>query len=469
MRKTMLLVTVMLAALVLAGGAALSQTPPPGGEAEDVPPGALPGAGVVPGEYVVVLEEGATDEDGEEGPGEVAAEDEEEHPGLEVEKVYSEAIEGYAAEIPPGEVEDVEDDPGVLFVAENRVFRQPESNQPARKRSKSTQVLPTGTDRVQGDRSSTKSGNGRGTVGNVGIAVFDAGVDPEHPDLNVAGGVDCNPTTDGYDDRNGHGTGVAGVAAAKDDDIGVVGIAPGAPIYSVKVLDDEGYGDLAQVICGVDWVTANADKIGVANLSLAETENVSDDGNCGLSNEDAFHLAICRSVEAGVTYVVSAGNDGVDFSTVVPAAYDEVLTVTAITDFDGRPGGKSGPRDGEGGCQSVYYELGARDDRAVFFSNFATAGSPDARHTVAAPGVCLSSDFPGGRYSVYSGTSFSAPVVAGTAALYKSRNPDATPRQVRDRLIADARARPESYGFKGDPRRPIGDRYYGYLVHAGGY
>lgn len=140
--------------------------------------------------------------------------------------MYGEALEGYAAEIPAGEVADVEDDPGVLFVAKNREIRRPQSDRFGRPRS--TQVLPTGTDRVQGDRSSTRSGNGRGTVDGVGIAVLDSDVDGEHPDLNVAGGVDCASTPGGYDyDRDGHGTGIAGLAAAKDDRLGVVGSPPG--------------------------------------------------------------------------------------------------------------------------------------------------------------------------------------------------------------------------------------------------
>jgi len=313
------------------------------------------------------------------------------------------------------------------------------------------------------------SGDGRGRV-NVGIAVFDAGVDDEHPDLNVAGGKDCS-SLGAYDDRNGHGTEVAGLAAARDNGFGVVGVAPGAPVYSVRVFDDRGYGTLATILCGVDWVTDNAGKVGVANLSLGDDTSGGDDGACGRRNRDPLHLAICSSVGEGVAYVASAGNDNANFKNTLPAAYDEVLTATAITDFDGWPGGRSGPIP-EYYCQTFFAEeLSARDDKAAtFFSNYATPGSEDARHTIAAPGVCLQSTFPDERYvEGILGTSFATPIVAGTAALYISSHPGATPRQVRERLVADARARPGSYGFVGDPRRPIRDRYYGHLVHAGGY
>src|SRR4030095_13045736 len=95
----------------------------------------------------------------------------------------------------------------------------------------------------------------------------------------------------------------------------------------------------SSVICGLDWVTANVatHNIKVANMSLSGAG--SDDGNCGNTNNDALHKAICSSVAAGVTYVVAAGNENTNFAGSVPAAYDEVLTVTAVADFNGQPAG----------------------------------------------------------------------------------------------------------------------------------
>ena len=132
---------------------------------------------------------------------------------------------------------------------------------------------------------------------------------------------------------------MAGTIGAINNSSGVVGVAPGIPIYSVRVLNNQGSGSFSSIICGIDWVTANAARLNikVANMSLGGSGT--DDGNCGNSNADAMHKAICTSVAAGVTYVVAAGNSNVDFSGFVPAAYNEVLTVTAAADYNGQPGG----------------------------------------------------------------------------------------------------------------------------------
>jgi subtilisin family serine protease len=238
-----------------------------------------------------------------------------------------------------------------------------------------------------------------------------------------------------------------------------VGVAPGIRIYSVRVLNNAGSGSWASVICGIDWVTANASrlKIKVANMSLGGTG--SDDGNCGNSNSDALHKAICNSVAAGVTYVVAAGNDNSDFAGFVPAAYDEVLTVTAMADFNGQPGGGAPAT-----CRSDV------DDAPADFSNFTGIGSPDADHTIAAPGVCIYSTWKGGGYQTISGTSMASPHVTGTAALcIETGHCSGSPTNVVNQLRSDAAAQVVGYGFSGDPDRAIGDRYYGYLVRAGGY
>ena len=178
------------------------------------------------------------------------------------------------------------------------------------------QALPTGINRIDADTSSTLAGNGSGSV-NINVAVIDTGINVSHPDLNVVGGRDCAPGL-GYEDGNGHGSHVAGTIAAKDDANGVVGVAPGARLYAVKVLNDAGIGLTSDIVCGINWVTStrtDADpnnNIAVANMSLGG--GGSDDGNCGNSNADAEHLAICNSVNAGVTYVVAAGNDGVNYA-----------------------------------------------------------------------------------------------------------------------------------------------------------
>jgi subtilisin family serine protease len=200
-------------------------------------------------------------------------------------------------------------------------------------------------------------------------------------------------------------------------------------------------------------------------MSLGGLAPHGDDGNCGLTNNDALHLAICNSVAAGVTYVVSAGNETDDLGGYSPASYDEVLTATAMADYDGQPGGLAAT---PAGCSG----LGA-DESSATFSNFATMPG-DIGHTIAAPGVCVGSTYLGGTYAISSGTSFASPLVAGTVALCIASGPCAglTPAQIIQKIIADAaaynNAHPE-YGFVGDPLRPIEGKYYGYLIRAAKY
>jgi subtilisin len=437
-------------------------------------------AGANPGAYIVVLKTSVAD------PAAVARE-QARKTNAQVSYVYSHALKGYAAALPATTLSAVEADPRVAFVAADDQFRltdlgatSPASASPSGISPtclpgsvpdlRVAECLPAAVDRVDGDRSSTRSGDGRGAV-DLNVAVVDSGVDPTHPDLNVVGGTNCGGNSGDFSDDVGHGTEVAGVIGARDNGFGVVGIAPGARLWAAKVDGNGGSTTTSRLVCAIDWVTATrtdgdaTNDIAVANMSLESKGK--DDGNCGRTNKDALHLAICASVSAGVAWVVAAGNGTADFGNVIPASYDEVVTATAMADFDGQPGGSSAPMCFAG-------DLPERDDYATTFSNFATAGG-DRAHVVAASGSCVVTTQRGGSYGFDSGTSFASPAVAGTVALCIAGGGCAglRPQQIVAKIVADAAAYNTShpaYGFAGDPlHSPDPSRYYGYLVRAGLY
>jgi subtilisin len=372
--------------------------------------------------------------------------------GLRVSHVYGSAIKGYAATLPTSALERLREDPRVASIS------------PDRPMGILAQTKPTGIRRIAAPKSSTAAGDGVGTVG-IDVAVIDTGIDLDHPDLNVMGGINCS-TGNSHDDGHGHGTHVAGTIGARDNAIGVVGVAPGARLWSVRVLSDSGSGTDATVLCGVDWVDsmapANGGPIRVANMSLGGGGG--DDGACGRVDDDPVHAAICEATADGVLFVVSAGNSRRNIAGQVPAAYNEVLTVSAVADFNGQAGG--------GAAATCRADV---DDTAADFSNFTRVGSADEAHVIAAPGVCIKSTWKGGGYRRLSGTSMASPHVAGAAALClgSGRCAGLSPAELLQKLRTDAAARPASYGYAGDPTRPIFSggitRFYGFLVYVGGY
>ncbi|MCH8247453.1 MAG: S8 family serine peptidase [Bacteroidetes bacterium] len=308
---------------------------------------------------------------------------------------YETALLGFAAKLSSEAVARLEDDPLVDYIERDRV------------RHIFEQTVSTGVQRIFADDNPNLKIDGTDDYRvDVDVAIIDTGIDFEHPDLNVIGGVNCSgggpfrsKCKSGGDDDHYHGTHVAGTVGGLDNGIGVVGVAPGARLWAVKVLDKNGSGWVSWIVAGIDWIASNADIIEVANMSL---------GGSGYSQ--AEYDAIQGTVDVGVAFAVAAGNSDADASNYSPAAFDNVLTVSALADFDGAPGGLGSPS-----CRSD------EDDTLANFSNWGNAVQ------ITAPGVCIFSTFPieQGSYGTISGTSMASPHAAGALALLaSSSNPN---------------------------------------------
>ncbi|MCP3820397.1 PKD domain-containing protein [Streptomyces sp. A3M-1-3] len=326
-----------------------------------------------------------------------------------VKSVYRHALKGYSATLPDSAVARLRSDPRVASVEPDQVA------------TITGQTVPTGVQRIFADDNVDLDIDGVDDVRtDVDIAILDTGIDHDHPDLNVVGRTNCgygftgcndNDSESAMDDNHGHGTHVAGSAAAIDNGSGVVGVAPGARLWSVKVLNDAGSGPLSDIAEGLDWVAARSTTIEVVNLSLG----------CECAGDTALSTAIANLVDKGVVVVVAAGNNGKDASSFFPASHPDVITVSALADFNGAPGG--------GAASTCRAET---DDTLADFSNFGSTVE------IAAPGTCIYSTTLDGGYSTLSGTSMASPHVAGAAGYYASlKNPGsrADVLKIRDDLV----------------------------------
>lgn len=386
------------------------------------------GGRVIPGEYIVTLHNNSNvDVDAFMNEHKLLAH-----------AAYTKALKGFAGTLSDKQVKQLKDDPrveaiepdvevnafGPLDVVKEKI--EEKAIQKAQATAISTQVLPTGINRIDAEVSPLAKINGVDERVNVDVAVIDTGVQKTHPDLNVYKQVKFT-RENSVDDMNGHGTHVAGTIGALDNGVGVVGVAPGARIWSVKVLDKNGSGNMSDIIAGIDYVTANAASIEVANMSLG----------CDCTSS-ALNTAITNAVNAGVTIVVAAGNSAKDAATFSPANHPSVIAVSAIADYNGLPGGAA--------AATCYSDV---DDTFANFSNFGSTVD------IAAPGVCIKSTWKGSTYNTISGTSMASPHVAGAAALYIAKNGKPTNAtgvaNVRSALIAAGTAQTAVNGFTGDP------------------
>ena len=323
-------------------------------------------------------------------------------------------INAVSAELSEVSVSALKKDPHVAYIEADKVITVVE---PVLVTSSTDQELldSWGVKRIGADMAAMKGIKGAG----INVAILDTGIDSNHPDLkdNYKGGYNfVYDNNDPYDDsRYGHGTHLAGIIAARDNGTGVVGVAPEASIYALKVLNGGLMGTTTDILAGIEWAITN--KMNVINMSFgAQMDSL------------AFRDACDAAFKAGIVLVAAAGN----FNQPIvdnPAGFDPVIAVSAT----------------------------AQDDTKALFSNYG------AKVELSAPGLAVMSTVPGGGYGLMSGTSQATPHVTGVAALIFSsgiedENGDGSlADEVKQRLVATATD-------LGDPGR---DAYFGYgLVNA---
>lgn len=338
-------------------------------------------AQAIDGSYIVVLKDGTA----------VSANSQAREYGATVKHRYSHVLRGYSATMSERQAKRLAADPAVAYVEQDQVVRalETQSNPPS-----------WGLDRV--DQRDLPLGNSyqySTTASTVNAYVLDTGINTAHSDFGGRAVWGTNTTGDGKDsDCHGHGTHVAGTIGGKAH-----GLAKAVKLTAVKVLDCGGSGEYSVVIAGIDWVTKNAKKPAVANMSL------------GGGTSSAVDDAVKRSINSGVVYAIASGNGNIfgqpqDASTVTPA----------------RTGGTCGP--------AITVNASQKTDAKASFSNYGKCTD------IYAPGVDITSAWIGSNTATktISGTSMATPHVAGAAALYLAANPSATAAQVKSGLTGNA-------------------------------
>ncbi|MFF7014463.1 MULTISPECIES: S8 family peptidase [Streptomyces] len=379
------------AAVALAAAGTLPAT-----AAESAPEGVILNAGApgtVSDSYIVTLKDSAVKSDSAQGKALAKKY------GASIERTYRSALNGYAVEATAAEAKRFAADPAVASVSQNRTFTvsATQNNPPS-----------WGLDRIDQrnlplDQRYTypdKAGEG------VTAYVIDTGVRISHSDFGgrAFNGYDAIDNDNVAQDGHGHGTHVAGTVAGS-----AYGVAKKAKIVGVRVLNNQGSGTTAQVVAGIDWVTANAVKPAVANMSL------------GGGADSVLDAAVQRSINAGITYAVAAGNESTNANTKSPARVADAITVGSTTNTDARSS----------------------------FSNYGAVVD------IFAPGSSITSAWntSDSATNTISGTSMASPHVAGAAALYLADNPGSTPAQVSAGLVAAATTGVVGNPGSGSPNR----------------
>jgi subtilisin len=371
----------------------------------------------IEGRYIVTLKAGAD-------PAAVANAH-----GIKPDQVYSRVINGLAGAIPPGILARLERDPDVERITPDNLVYAIGKPGDSFSIESTGQVTPAGVQRIAPTGGFTGAG--------IGVAVVDTGLDFNHADLSAnisSSSFNGFAAARGQDDQ-GHGTHVGGIIAALNNTIDVVGVAPAAKLYAVKVLDSTGSGPDSTVIAGLDWVAKNAalvtPNIRVVNMSL---------GRAASSDDSAMHAAIQKLNGLNIAVVVAAGNDpSLEAKDQVPAGFSEVIAVASTTAKNGT-------------TQSKRVKTVISSDTASYFTSDGALSAEGVGVTISAPGeeqenidsagfirsVGILSLQLGGGTTRMSGTSMASPHVAGVAALLCQKTPGITPSGIRSAITASA-------------------------------
>lgn len=290
---------------------------------------------------------------------------------------YSKALNGVAVTLTPADLKRLATDDRIKYIEQDRVvsLAPPSGVGPGGGSTPPAQVTPYGITRVNG---------ASGYTGSNVAWVIDTGIDLDHPDLNVDASRGFNTFTSGkdgasLDDGNGHGTHVSGTIAAINNSIGVIGVAPGATVIPVKVLNSRGSGTYSGVIAGVDFVAANGSSGDVANMSL------------GGPVSTALDNAVEAAAGNGIKFALAAGNESDNANSHSPARANgsNIYTISAMNSSDN-------------------------------WASFSNYGNPPVDY--CAPGVSILSTWKGGGYNTISGTSMASPHAAGVLLLGNARS-----------------------------------------------
>lgn len=332
--------------------------------------------------------------------------------------IYRHALNGFAAAMDSATIGKLKQDDRIAAVsADAEVFL-------------CSQTMPTGIARMGLTNFPVAHLNGQDHRINVDVAVLDSGIQLDHPDLNVylPGSVSFADGSTNGSDWKGHGTHVAGIAGALDNDFGVVGVAPGVRLWSIQVVGPNQH-EVANLLAGLDYISLHADTISVVNASLTTRAS---------SDFDVIHQAVSNIVSQGVVFVAAAGNELDDLSSDIiwgneddnlPAGLPEVMAVSAMN-----------PTNDTFWSFSNYSFI--RHDPSFVLS-------PGFAMDVAAPGVNIFSTYKNSGYTNMTGTSMASPHVAGLVALYIAANGRATNAagvyKIRQAIVDNSLPQPQWY------------------------